>query len=109
VTLKSSRTCFGIFIFYYMAYVYIASNFTRTVIYIGVTNNLLGRIYEHQQGLVEGLSKKYILKFLLYFEEYKSIVEAINREKQLKNWHRNWKFNLIKAKNPKLKDLSEKW
>jgi len=90
-------------------YVYIISNYTRSVLYIGVTNNLQRRLYEHKNGLVEGFSKKYFLKYLVYFEEYKSIESAITREKQLKNWHRSWKYNLIKTKNPKLEDLSKKW
>lgn len=90
-------------------HVYIISNYTRSVLYIGVTNNLRRRMYEHKNELVSGFSKKYILKYIVYFEEYKNIETAIKREKQLKNWHRNWKYNLIKTKNPKLEDLSKNW
>lgn len=66
-------------------------------------------MYEHKEGLVEGFSHKYYLKYLVYFEEYNSIIEAITREKQLKNWHRQWKINLIKSKNPNFNDLSKLW
>ncbi|OGY44212.1 MAG: hypothetical protein A2729_05150 [Candidatus Buchananbacteria bacterium RIFCSPHIGHO2_01_FULL_39_14] len=87
-------------------YVYILTNRTNNVLYIGVTNNLSRRIYEHQNKLVEGFSKKYNLVKLVYFEEYPSACGAISREKQLKNWHRQWKINLIKASNPEFNDLS---
>ncbi|OGK20360.1 hypothetical protein A2866_04680 [Candidatus Roizmanbacteria bacterium RIFCSPHIGHO2_01_FULL_39_8] len=90
-------------------YVYILSNVKRTVFYIGVTNNLRRRIYEHKEGIVKGFSSQYILKYLVYFEEYKEINSAISREKQLKNWRRQWKINLIKKKNPKLEDLTKNW
>jgi|SRR3989344_1586805 len=88
-------------------YVYILTNKNKTAFYIGVTNNLERRIYEHQQELIEGFTKQYKLKKLIYFEEYPSVLEAIAREKQLKNWHRDWKINLIKSINPQLLDLSE--
>lgn len=87
-------------------YIYIISNKVRTTFYIGVTNNLQRRIYEHKNELVEGFTKKYKLKDLIYFKEFNNINEAIKREKQLKNWHRNWKINLIKSVNPDLKELS---
>jgi putative endonuclease len=85
-------------------YVYILGN-VRPTIYIGVTNNLSRRIYEHKKGLIEGFSTKYCLTKLLYFEEYISSVEAITREKQLKAWKRNWKLELIRKNNPSFKDL----
>ena len=90
-------------------FVYILSNIKRTIFYIGVTNNLNRRVYEHKNGLVDGFSKKYILKYIVYFEEYNNINEAIAREKQLKNWKRIWKINLIKRINPTLIDLSKNW
>ena len=90
-------------------FVYIITNFKTTVFYIGVTNNLQRRIFEHKNKLVKGFSNKYKLTRLLYFEEFKNVEEAISKEKQLKNWHRQWKINLIKEKNPKLEDLSGKW
>ena len=87
-------------------YVYIITNIYNTTFYIGVTNDLIRRIYEHMNELVNGFSKKYKLKKLVYFEEFNNIREAIIREKQLKNWHRDWKINLIKSINPDFKDLS---
>lgn len=90
-------------------YIYIISNKNRTTFYIGVTDNLRRRVYEHKHELIGGFSKKYKLKDLIYFEEYKNIIEAIKREKQLKNWHRAWKINLIKDRNPEMKDLTDKW
>jgi len=90
-------------------YVYILSNKINTVFYIGVTDNLKRKLYEHKNELIDGFTKKYKLKKLVYFEEYQDINEAIKREKQLKNWHRDWKINLIKNKNSTFKDLSESW
>ena len=85
-------------------YVYILGN-ERPTLYIGVTNNLTRRIHEHKQGFVEGFTKKYSLKDLLYFEAFSCSRDAIIREKQLKHWNRDWKLDLIKTKNPSLKDL----
>ncbi|MFA6532570.1 MAG: GIY-YIG nuclease family protein [Patescibacteria group bacterium] len=87
-------------------YVYIIANKFNSVYYIGVTNNLKRRMYEHKNKLIDGFSKKYNLTKLIYFEDYNDIDSAIRREKQLKNWHRNWKVNLIKFFNPNLKELS---
>src|SRR5215213_4779908 len=86
-------------------FVYILTNKANTTFYIGVTNNIERRIWEHRQSLIDGLTKKYRLKKLVYLEEYQSIYEALSREKQLKNWHREWKINLIKKFNPALKNL----
>ena len=85
-------------------YVYIIGN-DRPTLYIGVTNNLIRRVYEHKHGLVEGFTKKYGLKKLLYFEVFNRIDDAIAREKQLKHWNREWKLELIRKTNPSLKDL----
>ena len=79
----------------------------RPTLYIGITNNLLRRVYEHKQGLADSFTKKYSLKKLLYFEEFSNVDDGISREKQLKHWNRNWKIDLIKKKNPKFKDLYE--
>lgn len=86
-------------------FVYIITNFSNTTFYIGVTNNLERRINEHRSGLVEGFSKKYKLRKLIYFEDYQDINQAIGREKQLKNWHREWKINLIKKLNPNFEEV----
>jgi len=79
------------------------------ILYIGVTNNLQRRVFEHKQELVEGFSKKYKCKKLVYFEEYKDVKQEIAREKQLKNWNRKKKEWLIKRVNLDFKDLSEDW
>jgi putative endonuclease len=88
-------------------YVYILTNKNNKVLYIGVTNDLERRIYEHKNKLVEGFTKKYNLNKLIYYEMTEDISSAIEREKQLKNWHRDWKINLIKSFNPMWKDLGE--
>ncbi|MDP3352259.1 MAG: GIY-YIG nuclease family protein [Flavobacteriaceae bacterium] len=87
------------------SFVYIISNKNKTVLYIGVTANLIQRIEDYKNGVGSGFSKKYHLNELLYFESYTNINHAIEREKQLKNWHRDWKWNLIKETNPNLIDL----
>ncbi len=86
-------------------YVYILTNKKHGTLYIGVTNNLMKRIYTHKQGLVKGFTKKYNLHQLVYYEIYSSVREAILREKQLKRWNRNWKINLIEKSNPHWFDL----
>lgn len=86
-------------------YTYILTNKYNEVFYIGVTNDLVRRIYEHKNKLQEGFTKKYNLTKLVYYEIHQDIKEAIIREKQIKNWHRNWKINLIIENNPELRDL----
>ena len=86
-------------------YVYILANVYNTVLYIGVTSNLIKRIWEHKNSYVEGFTKKYKLHKLLYYEQFSTIQDAISREKQIKNWKREWKLNLITSKNPQFKDL----
>jgi len=86
-------------------YVYIITNKHNRVFYIGVTNDIQRRIYEHKNGSIKGFSKKYNITKLVYHEEYQDMNEAIAREKHLKNWHRDWKINLIRKTNPKFKDL----
>lgn len=78
-------------------------------LYIGITNDLQRRIVEHKNGIIPGFTQKYKCKKLIYFEQYSDIEEAIRREKQLKNWHRSWKLNLISSMNPDFLDLSLKW
>ena len=87
-------------------YVYIMTNVSDAVLYVGVTNDLQRRIYEHKNKLVKGFSEKYNLYKLVYYEETNDIKSAIAREKQLKNWRRQWKVNLIKAENPGFSDLN---
>lgn len=81
------------------------ANKKNGVLYVGVTNNLLRRIFEHKNGLVEGFTKKYNVKMLVYFEVHNDIHQAITREKRLKCWNRQWKINLIEQDNPEWKDL----
>lgn len=85
-------------------YVYILGN-AKPVLYIGVTNDLLRRVHEHKMGVVEGFTKIYGLKKLLYYEIFDDVRLAIEREKQLKHWKRAWKLGLICQLNPILKDL----
>ncbi len=86
-------------------WIYILSSPSGTL-YIGVTNNLERRIYEHKQGLVKGFTRKYHCKKLVYYEAYSNINEAIQREKQIKGWKRYKKEDLIKSLNPSWLDLS---
>jgi putative endonuclease len=87
-------------------YIYILTNKSNRVLYIGMTNNLERRMFEHKYKLIEGFSKKYNLTELVYYEVTEDVNSVIRREKQLKNWHRGWKMNLIKEFNPNWKDLS---
>ena len=75
------------------------------MLYIGVTSNLKKRISAYKNEIGSSFTQKYHLKYLIYFEEFTAIEQAIAREKQLKNWHKDWKWNLIKSINPELKDL----
>ena len=90
-------------------FVYILTNKSNKVLYIGVTSNLIRRIFEHKNKLVKGFTKKYNVTKLVYFEETNDVRRALEREKQLKNWHRQWKINLINDFNPQWKDLSKDW
>jgi putative endonuclease len=87
------------------SYTYILYNKTRSVLYIGLTFELKTRLIQHKNGEGSTFTKKYKLHDLIYFEEFSDINQAIAREKQLKNWHKDWKLNLIKTKNPEMKDL----
>jgi putative endonuclease len=89
--------------------VYIMTNTSRGTLYIGVTNNIEARVYEHQQGKGSVFTKKYHCHRLVYFDTYDNPDEAIAREKQLKNWRRQWKINLIEDTNPSWSDLSAQW
>ncbi len=82
------------------------TNYSQSSLYIGVTSNLQKRVWEHKNKVVAGFTKKYNINRLVYYELTDSIEAAINREKQLKRWHRDWKINLIKEMNPEFRDLS---
>lgn len=88
-------------------YVYILASKRNGTLYIGVTNDLVRRVYEHKEGLVEGFTKKYKVDRLVYFEETNDVESAITREKRLKKWNRQWKIELIEKENPEWKDLYE--
>jgi len=88
-------------------FVYIMTNPYKEVLYIGVTNNLYRRVLEHRSKTIEGFTNKYNCTIIVYYEFYEKITDAIRREKQLKNWKREWKLQLIKEKNPELQDLWE--
>ena len=88
-------------------YVYILTNKRDEVLYIGVTSNLIKRIFEHKSKAVKGFTSKYNLDRLVYFETHLTPLEAIKREKQLKNWKRQWKINLIERSNKDWLDLYE--
>ena len=90
-------------------YVYILASKARGTLYIGLTNNLARRDFEHAQGQAKSFTQKYNVKRLVYYETLNNSTEAIAREKQLKNWHRQWKINLIESMNPSWQDLSEKY
>jgi len=84
------------------------SNKSRTL-YIGVTNNLQRRVLEHKKKLIKGFTTRYNITSLVYYEVTEDIFTAITLEKQLKNWHRDWKINLIEEMNKNWDDLSEGW
>jgi putative endonuclease len=86
-------------------YVYILTNVTNRVLYIGVTNDLVNRVSQHRQKLVKGFTQRYNINKLVYFETYSEIIEAISREKQLKAGSREKKLQLIEKTNPTFIDL----
>jgi putative endonuclease len=86
-------------------FVYILASGRNGTLYIGVTSDLIKRIYEHKNNLVEGFTKKYHVHDLVYFEETNDVYAALTREKQLKKWNRAWKLRIIEEKNPNWRDL----
>ena len=90
-----------------MYYVYILTNKNNAVMYIGVTNDLRRRLYEHKSEQVEGFTRKYHVHKLVYFEKYSDVDDAIAREKQLKKWVRSKKNLLVKTQNPNWDDFGE--
>ena len=89
-------------------YVYILTNKRNGTLYIGVTSSLHKRIWEHKEGAVDGFSKKYDLKTLVWYEAHDDIEEAIKREKAMKKWERKWKLREIEEMNPDWDDLYDK-
>jgi len=86
--------------------VYILASQERGTLYIGVTSDLITRLWQHRSGQVKGFTSKYRVHRLVRFELFDSMYEAIAREKQLKRWHRRWKTNLIEGENPRWEDLA---
>ena len=88
-------------------YVYILASKRNGTLYIGVTDDLIKRVYQHKNSVVDGFTKKYKVHMLVYYEFSNEVTNAILREKQLKKWKRLWKINLIEEKNPEWRDLYE--
>jgi len=89
-------------------YVYILASRKNGTLYIGVTNDLARRVYEHKEKIIEGFTKKYGVAKLVYFEQTQDVQNALEREKRLKKWNRQWKIDLIEKMNPEWQDLYEK-
>jgi putative endonuclease len=86
-------------------YVYLLASRRNGALYIGITNDLIRRVYEHRNDLVKGFTSKYHIHRLVHFEEFPDAQSAITRKKQLKVWHRAWKIRLIEESNPQWNDL----
>jgi putative endonuclease len=89
-------------------YVYIMTNAPYGTLYVGVTNNIRRRVYEHREGVGSAFCRKYGLNRLVHLEIFEGIQNAIHREKRLKTWPRRWKINLIEQENPGWDDLHER-
>lgn len=90
-------------------YVYLLTNWNNKVMYVGVTNDLERRIYQHKNKLVKGFTEKYNVNKLVYFEETQDVIAAITREKEIKKWRREKKDQLVNEMNPTWKDISLEW
>lgn len=86
--------------------VYILASYPRGTVYIGVTSDLIARLWQHRNNVLPGFTAKYAVHRLVHFEQFGDMVSAISREKQLKRWHRSWKLNLIEERNPHWIDLA---
>jgi len=86
-------------------WIYILASRPRGTLYVGMTNNLLRRLYEHREGLNKGFTKEHNVKMLVYYEQHATAMAAIQREKNIKHWPRAWKINLIRSTNPDWRDL----
>jgi putative endonuclease len=89
-------------------WVYILASAPSGTLYVGVTNNLVRRVYEHRENLADGFTKRYGIKTLVYFEQHDTIASALQREKNIKHWSREWKIDLIIRQNPDWHDLYRK-
>ena len=90
-------------------YIYILASEPHRTLYLGMTNDLERRVYEHKNQLIDGFTKQYNIKRLVYFEDTTDVHAALEREKQLKKWKRSWKIDLITRENPSWHDLSVRW
>ena len=90
-------------------YVYILTNWNGKVMYVGVTKDLMRRLFEHKHKLIPGFTSKYNVHKLVYFEETEDVLTALEREKEIKKWRREKKNSLVAKKNPEWKDLSSEW
>ena len=88
-------------------WVYILASRPRGTLYVGMTRDLVRRVYEHREGIVEGFSKEHNVKMLVYYEQHTTALAAIQREKNIKHWSRQWKIDLIRTMNPDWRDLWE--
>jgi putative endonuclease len=88
--------------------VYILANKRNGTLYIGVTSNLVKRVWEHKNDVIEGFTRRYNIHLLVWYELYNDMESAIMREKRIKEWKRKWKLELIESSNPKWKDLYSK-
>ena len=88
-------------------YVYILTSQKHGTLYTGVTSDLVGRVYQHKAGSVEGFTKRYKVHCLVYYEIHDDVYSAITREKQIKKWRRAWKIRMIEERNPDWDDLYE--
>ena len=88
-------------------WVYILASAPGGTLYVGMTNDLVRRMYEHREGFADGFTRKYSVKKLVYFESYDTALAAVQREKNIKHWSREWKIDLIIRDNPSWRDLYE--
>ena len=86
-------------------YIYILASKRNGTLYIGFTNDIVKRVYQHKEGLIAGFTQKYKVHLLVYYEQTSDVLSAIQREKQLKKWERKWKLELIESINPEWNDL----
>ena len=87
--------------------VYLLTSGFHGTLYTGVTSNLVGRTWQHREGVVRGFTKRYGVKRLVWFEVHETMESAIRREKSIKRWHRDWKVQLVAKENPTWRDLAE--